>query len=195
MDLIKINLPSTIFVEGIFYEINTDFRAWLKFDKLIKNEELTEEEIKSYFLNEIPGNLQAALIALVDFFNPRQELPRSTGGGSSDPVLDYELDGDLIYSAFLEQYKIDLMATDENGHAIFLHWHKFLALLKGLHDTRLNDIMSYRAFNPNDKSDYKKEMQQLKNAWAIPHHETKSEKAAREKFNKLFEKPETKAPK
>lgn len=188
MDLIKINLPSTIEVEGIFYDINTDFRAWLKFDRLLKNEEINEIEFKGFFLNDIPPFTEAALKELINFYNPPAELPRKMGG-SSEPVIDYYYDGDLIYSAFLGVYQIDLLATDKHGRAIPLHWHKFLALLNGLHNTRLNDIMSYRAFNPNDKTDYKKQYEQLKNTWRIPTKETKAAKAQREKFNALFEKP------
>lgn len=61
-----------------------------------------------------------------------------------DPVtvtqtLYYEYDGDYIYAAFMQNYKIDLMETG-------LHWHKFLALLKGLSGTMLNEIMGYRAY-------------------------------------------------
>lgn len=189
MDLIKIKLPSTIEVEGDFFSINTDFRAWLKFDRLLKNEELTYLDLDYLYILEKPDDRQKGFEKLLKFFNPPAELPRKMGGGNGDPVIDYELDGDLIYSAFLEVYNIDLLATDGNGHALPIHWHKFLALLNGLHDTRLNEVMSYRAYDPNDKDDYQKQYTKLKNAWKIPTRESKAAREQREKFNALFEKP------
>lgn len=190
MDLIKIKMPSNIEVEGVFYDIYTDFRAWLKFDRLLKNEESTYADFDTFYILEKPKDRAKGLEALIEFYNPPCILPRKIGRGSSEPVIDYELDGDLIYSAFYEQYNIDLMATDKNGKGICIHWHKFLALLNGLHDTRLNEIMSYRAYDPNDKTDYKKQYEMLKNAWRLPIRESKKDKAARDKFNSLFETPE-----
>lgn len=187
MDLIKIKMPSNIEVEGVFYDIYTDFRTWLKFDRLLKNEESTYADFDAFYILEKPKDRAKGLEALIEFYNPPSELPRKIGRGSSEPVIDYELDGDLIYSAFYEQYNIDLMATDKHGKGIYIHWHKFLALLNGLHDTRLNEIMSYRAYDPNDKTDYKKQYEMLKNAWRLPIRESKKDKAAREKFNSLFE--------
>mgnify|MGYP003289976339 CR=1 FL=1 len=187
MDLIKINLPSFVEIEGIFFDIKTDFRDWLKFDRLIKDEATTYEDIDYLYILEKPEDKEKGLKALLDFFAPPQELPRKISGGNTDPVIDYELDADLIYSAFLEQYNIDLMAQDETGHALPLHWHKFQALLKGLHNTRLNEIMEIRAFNPNNKDDYNKQMQKLKNAWKIPHRESAADRKRREEFNALFE--------
>lgn len=183
MDLIKIKLPSFVEVEGFFYEIKTDFRAWLAFSRLIQDEATSWEILeKTIYLCDPPKDKEKGLKALLEFYNPPQELPRKTGAGSKAIILDYDIDADLIYSAFYEQYKIDLLETS-------LHWHKFLALLNGLHDTRLNEVMGYRVYDPNDKDDYTKQMQKLKNAWEIiPKAEKEKRKKARDKFNSLLEK-------
>lgn len=125
---------------------------------------------------------------LLAFFNPVSTLPRPTGSDTSERVIDYELDADLIYSAFYEQYKIDLLQTDETGHVIKLHWHRFLALLNGLHDTRLNEIMGYRMWKrPKGKlTDYDREQQKLHEAWKLPPIENSEYKKQLDEFNSLF---------
>lgn len=189
MDLIKIDAPSNVELEGVFFEIKTDFRDWLKFGRIINNEESTLNELFYLFPDKKPKDLKKILPKLIEFYNPPQLLPRPTSAASSDRVLDYDIDGDLIYAAFMEQYKIDLFEKMPDGvHARPLHWHKFQALLNGLHDTRLNEVMGYRAYNPNDKTEYKKQMINLKNAWKLPQKESKKNRQAREEFNALFEK-------
>lgn len=188
MDILKSCPPSTIEVEGVFYDINTDFRAWLKFGRLLEDEETTYNDIKYLFLTKTPRDLKKAFNPLLDFYAPKNELPRKMGGSTNARLIDYQIDSDLIYAAFLEQYNIDLFALDKAGHTIPLHWHKFLALLNGLHGTKLNEIMSYRAFNENDKSDYKKQMVKLREAWRLPQKMSKATKKAYDDFNALFDK-------
>lgn len=62
-------------------------------------------------------------------------------------VLDYAIDADYIYAAFLSQYGIDLLDVKE------LHWHKFLALFKGLKDDEMIcKIMSYFSYSGKIRS-------------------------------------------
>lgn len=186
MDLIKAKAPDAVEVEGVFYEIKTELRDWLAFSRLLKSDKLTYKDIEFLYIYEKPADAEKGFKALLDFYNPPKELPRVSGKGSSVQLIDYDLDADFIYSAFLEQYNIDLLATDENGKLIPMHWHKFLALLSGLHDTKLNEIMGYRGYNENDKSDYKKQMIQLKNAWRIPTKADKESKKVQERFESLL---------
>lgn len=188
MDLIKVALPSTVEVGGNFYPINTDFRAWLVFDRLIKKEGVLVGEFDYLYLDGAPRDRIAGFNELLNFFSPKKELPRAIGGGNGDRVIDYELDADLIYSAFYQCYKIDLLEIDKSGHFIPLHWHKFTALLNGLTGTKLNEVMGYRSYNENDKTDYSKQLVQLRNAWRLPEIETEADRKAREEFNALFSK-------
>lgn len=187
MDLIKVCLPSTIEVEGIFYPINTDFRAWIVFSRLLYKENVTLVEFDYLYLNDKPLDRQKGFEKLLEFFAPKKELPRAIGGGNGERVIDYDLDAELIYSAFMQVYKIDLLATDKKGRAIPLHWHKFTALLNGLTGTKLNDVMGYRSYNENDKSDYNKQLINMRNAWRLPAIETAEDRKAREEFNALFD--------
>ena len=187
LQLNKIKLPDSIEVSGSFYPIKTDFRTWLTFGEILSDKNSKLIEILFVFEKRIPEDLPKAFEELMKFYNPPHELPRPSKMDSSDKILDYTLDADLIYSAFLEQYKIDLLATDSKGKAKNnLHWHQFQALLSGLHDTKLNKIMEYRSYNPNDKTTFEQQMKNLKKSWQLPQNRELSE--ATKEFNSLFKK-------
>ena len=66
-----------------------------------------------------------------------------------------------------------------------IHWYIFLAILSGLHNTKLNEVMNWRCWTGDTKTEYGKQMQKLRNAWEL---EKKDEKTLEdlEKFNALF---------
>lgn len=188
-DLLKAKAPDTIEVEGVFYDIKTELRDWLRFSRTLKNEDALLSDFDFIYVDKIPQDRQKGFSALIEFYNPPRELPRKVGKSNNNTImLDYDLDAPLIYSAFMELYGIDLLATDNKGKLIPIHWHKFLALLEGVHGTKLNDIMGYRAYNPNDRTKYEKQMSDLKKAWEIIPPESKKSREQREKFNSLFKK-------
>ena len=85
----------------------------------------------------------------------------------------------LIYSAVLGQYGIDLFEVDE------LHWHKFLALMRGLNDsTRLREVMGYRCYEKNQDKD-RDIYSEMRRAWEID-RKTETELEEDEKFSNLF---------
>ena len=116
-----------------------------------------------------PRSRLNGIMALVQFCNPPQLLPRPEvfGSGSSEKATDYTVDADYIYAAFMELYGIDLIESD-------MHWYKFLALFKGLHGTKLNEIIGYRLYeNTSGKRDaYTRQMEKLRRAWELPQIET-----------------------
>ena len=114
---------------------------------------------------------------IFDFAFPSCKVPNGSGDG--DQTLYYEYDGDYIYAAFMQNYKIDLMETG-------LHWHKFLALLKGLSGTMLNEIMGYRAYTGAKQEKPEQQYRKLKYAWTPRPEETEEEKEAEEEFNQYF---------
>lgn len=174
------SLPNTIRIGSTDFPIYTDFRVWMKFEidlsKMGKNDLI---QVDYLFYNNKPQYCR--IEDLLAFSRPHNELPRPVFGRSDTIVLDYELDADLIYSAFLGQYGIDLVDIDH------LHWHKFLALLAGLNDsTRLREVMGYRCY---EKSTEKEDMWRLKlkRAWEID-RVSPEEEYELEEFNKLFQK-------
>lgn len=181
IDLTKCNaLPDTIVDKGREFKVYTDFRVWIKFEisltKMRKNDLLPVEYL---FPGEAPKFCN--INSLLAFSRPRNELPRQVFGNSDVIVIDYELDSDLIYSAFLGQYGIDLVDIPH------LHWHKFLALLAGLNDsTRLREVMGYRCY---EKSTEKEEVwrAKLRRAWEIDRI-TAEEQEELDNFSNLFTK-------
>ena len=98
---------------------------------------------------------------------PKQEKPRKK------QIFSFEYDAKYIYSAFLDQYGIDLNEIDQ------LHWFKFKSLFEGLKsDNKICEIMSYRAIDLSkikDKEE-KKKYKQLQRQWALPDNRTIEEK-------------------
>ena len=171
-------LPDTVIVGGRAFKVNTDFRVWMKFE--ISLTQMRRDDLLSVdylFANEMPNFCN--INDLLEFSRPRNELPRPVFGNSDVVVVDYELDSDLIYSAFLGQYGIDLVEIEH------LHWHKFLALLAGVNEsTRLREVMGYRCY---EKSTEKEEVwrAKLKRAWEIDRM-TMEEKEELDEFSNMF---------
>ncbi len=162
IDLKKSALPQSVEVNGRRFRIHTSFRYWLRFSEHIKEKDAKIADFDYMYILDKPENRAEGIRALCDFFNPPQELPRSIGKQTAEKVLDYEIDAPYIYAAFYEQYGIDLYEKE-------LHWHKFLALLHGLHDTELNNIISARLYVPTGKKDeYEKQRQRQLEAWRLP---------------------------
>lgn len=180
MNLTKKALPNTVCVNGKAFSIYTDYRVWMRFEiesgKLKGGESL---DIKYLFKNEYPDVCD--IRDLYAFSRPKSELPRNIGGESDAIILDYEIDADYIYAAFLQQYGIDLLEVKD------LHWHKFLALLRGLTDaTKMYQIMSYRSYEKDNRTDTD-HMAELRAAWEITPPLTEEQQAQIDAFNKLFE--------
>lgn len=188
IDLSKVKLPDCIEVAGSFFNIKTDFRTWLNFSRTVNTKGAVVDDVDFIYTDKIPPaeNKKEAFEKLLEFFQPKNELPRSVGESSGSKVLDYEIDADLIYAAFYEQYGIDLLKTDKHGHAIQIHWHIFLALLSGLHKTKLNEVMSWRSWTGETKTEYGKQMNKLRSAWELPTEKDEKVQEDLEKFNKLF---------
>lgn len=188
IDLSKVKLPDCIEAAGSFFTIKTDFRLWLNFSRIVNTKGAVVDDVDFIYTDTIPPaeNKKEAFEKLLEFFQPKTPLPRPIGESSGGKVLDYEIDADLIYAAFYEQYGIDLLETDKHGHAVQIHWHRFLALLSGLHNTKLNEVMSWRSWTGDTKTEYGKQMQKLRNAWELPEEKDEKVQEDLEKFNLLF---------
>ena len=177
MDLTNKSLPNTVRVGGRDYSIYTDFRLWMKFEIAVSKLKRGKNIDVSYlFKNDMP--IYCSIEELFLFSRPESPLPRSVSHRNI-AVLDYELDADLIYGAFLGQYGIDLFEVKE------LHWHKFLALLKGVNEsTRLREVMGYRCYEKTtDKN--RDVYEEMRKAWEIIRI-SEEEQAEIDKFSGLF---------
>ncbi len=140
------NLKTEIKINNIKYPINTDFRLWLKFQKIIKELKNDEES----FINLLSFFIEVGLDFEIKFFNEVLEECTSffigetrknnlSNNSNDKKIFDFEVDEKYIFSAFLQEYKIDLYNIE------YLHWHKFKSLLESLSDEcQLSKIIQYR---------------------------------------------------
>ena len=180
MDLSTKALPDTITVEGRAYLLNTDFRLWLRFMRELKEAARTQSDliVNYLFKDDFPEEINIKQLA--DWAQPKQELPRDLGSESDAIAFDFDIDADLIYSAFVQQYGIDLLEAD-------MHWYKFLALMRGINDsTKLGKIIGYRTYEKSDKK-YDDQMNLLRRMWEITPPITPEEQADIDELNSYFD--------
>lgn len=162
IDLKKAKLPQAIDVGGSLYRIHTDYRYFLRLREHLAEKDVKAGDLDYMYIKEKPLDRLAGVKALIAFMTPPQELPRRTSDDNGEIVLDFAIDADYIYAAFMEQYGIDLLTAR-------LHWYSFNALLHGLHDTELNNIINARLYKPSGRNDeYEKTKQRQYEAWRLP---------------------------
>lgn len=180
-------LPNKVTIDGEDYEINSDFRTSILFELLTQDTELSEKDkiiqaLELYY-PVLPKNLNEAVEKLLWFYRcGKDEVKlKNKGTGKSTNVYSFECDDDYIYSAYLDQYGVDLQDID------YLHWWKFKAMFKALkEDNELVKIMGYRATDlskikdKEQKAYYKK----MKKIYEIPISKDEQEKI--EEINKIL---------
>ena len=174
MDLTKLVLPDAIKVSGKFYKIHTAHPYWFKFAEILGKEKPYLIEFDFLYLTDKPEDRQAGFDELYKFYYEKKELPKVESDGYDERVIDYNIDSDLIYAAFMQCYHIDLCDKE-------IHWHKVRSMIAGLYGTKLNDIMGYRCYHGKDK-----DMLKMKRMWSLPVILSAEEKEALEKFNAKF---------
>jgi len=185
-------LPKSVKVDDEEYSINTNFRINMMFELLMQDDSFSQEE-KLYmalelYYNKIPDNITLAVDKMLWFYkcgkedvevkqekdNVEIETEAEESEDNKSKIYSFEHDDEYIYSAFLDQYGIDLQDIEN------LHWWKFKALFKGLkEDNLIFKIMSYRSIKiSNDMSDTdKKYYRKMKEIYALPDNRTEEEKA------------------
>lgn len=172
-------LPTTIEIGGTEYEIDSDFRTAIRFALLMQDSAIADNvklDIALYmFFGEADIlNVEEAVEQILLFYQcGKTDKKGGSGKAPAKRVYDFEYDADLIFSAFLEQYGIDLQKI------AYLHWWKFRALFVGLSEnTEFMKIVGYRSveitgdMSKAQKAHYKK----LKALYALPDNRTEEEK-------------------
>lgn len=177
MDLTKATLPEAVEVEGKVFSIHTGHSYWFRFAQIIGGERPLLADFDFLYDGDVPENRQAGVDALVEFYAPKREVPRSNGDDGGERVLDYDIDAELIYAGIMQCYGIDLYDKQ-------MHWHKVRAMLAGLNGTRINDVIGYRAATPGKS----RELAKLKAMWALPEKIDTAEQARRDAFAEQFSK-------
>lgn len=163
-------LPDKVEIKNREYGINYDFRTLILINLLLCDNSISEKDKVKQALNlfyqEIPFDIGAAIERMSWFNRCGKEIEykkatKKTTSSTGKRILDYEKDADLIYSAFMSQYKLDLQDID------YLHWWKFQSLLNGLKDdNKLCEIMKYRSIDlskikDKEQKKFYKEMQEF----------------------------------
>lgn len=186
---ILIDQLSTILKDRIGnIEFNTDFRTSILFEMMMMDRKISKEDkvanaILLYYPNpkEIK-DISKAIDDILWFYSCRRiedlnstenKKKSKNRSGKNTNIYDYEYDDGYIYSAFLQQYGIDLQDID------YLHWWKFKAMFNSLSsDTKIVEIMEYRSIDlgqiqdKKEKAKYKK----LKEIYRLPDMRTEEEK-------------------
>lgn len=159
MSLLTSKLTKSVNIEGIKFEINSNFRNSILFEELILNEDISKEEVQDkaiqlYFKKPIIKSYRPmALQAIIDFYScgrPEEETEgrKENYNSKQKNIYSFKYDDEYIYSAFLDQYGIDLQDID------YLHWWKFKAMFKSLKsDNKIVEIMGYRSMDLNSIKD------------------------------------------
>ncbi len=167
------------------FKIRTDFRESIKFELLMQDEKINETDkvklaLNLYFYDIDIKNTEQLKKAINDMLwfykcgkeEQEEKTSQKASGGYTKRIYSYEFDAEYIFSAFMEQYKIDL----NKEH---LHWWKFKSLFNSLNEEVLfSKIMSYRAIDLSkikDK-DMKKYYKKMKRLYALPDMRTEEEK-------------------
>lgn len=169
-------LPYFVILKKRKYKINVDFRNMISFENKVQDKSVDKSRKIEYGLrhfypaffyaenyNKLLYDLELykeACDKLIWFYKcGREDYHKVQGNGNSREkrIYSWEYDDEYIFSAFFEQYGIDLNRDN-------LHWWKFKALLKGLNNnTEFVKIMGYRAYTGEDKN-----MLKLKKYWELP---------------------------
>lgn len=168
-------------------KIETNFRSFILFELLMQDNELSSEEKIELVLNlffhkkefKSIEEVKKALDGVLWFYTlgkseeKKDKKVKEKRYKKTKAIYSYEHDANLIYSAFLSQYGLDLNGID------YLHWWKFKSLFEGLNDNnKICEIMGYRAIDLSKIKDegQKKYYQKLKNKFALPDNRSEEEK-------------------
>ena len=184
MNILLDYLPTSFSIDGKKYEFNYDFRTSILFCLLMQDENLTEEEkileaLRLYY-PIIPPNIEKALEKIYWFYsrgnieedNKKVKQGKRIFKRNNNRAYDFEIDADLIFSAFMTQYNIDLNRDK-------LHWWEFMSLFNSLKDdTEIVKIMNYRTIDVNTIEDKKerKMYKQLQDYYSLENTITTEEK-------------------
>lgn len=124
-------LPKAVNVDGVRYEINSDFRNCLKIMMAFEDKELLPPEkqvimLKLLFGENIPPNIENACRTAVKFLNCGEEITEETESAPSGRLYSFEKDAKFIFTAINQTHGIDLESID------YMHWWKFCWLFMDL---------------------------------------------------------------
>ena len=173
MNILIDKLPTEY--EGL--KVDTNFRSFILFELLMQDNKLGKKDkialALQLFYDPVPQDIKKAIDGILWFYTRNSKKYANSNSFNNSSLDIYENKIINIYTAFLDQYGIDLNEIE------YLHWFKFKAMFEGLKsDNKICEIMGYRAININkiknkeEKDKYKK----LQKEWALPDNRSEEEK-------------------
>lgn len=186
MNILLDNLPETVNIHGSEYFIDTDFRTFIIYEKIILDDGLFKRDkvykiMELFYTDKVPSDVAEACNAILDIYRCGEPPKESRQVKNGDVMLgeklifDYEYDAPYIYGAFLTQYGIDLNDIE------YLHWWKFQAMFRSLNSSnKIVEMMAYRSMDLSDikNDDERKRIARLQTIYALPQSMSKEEKVA-----------------
>ena len=123
MNILVDKLPTDY--EGL--KINTNFRSFILFELLMQDRNVDKEDkialALDLFYDEFPQDIKKAFDGILWFYTRGKDRKEQKNGEKADKnnkkkIYSFEHDADLIYTAFLDQYRLDLIDVD------YLLWFK-----------------------------------------------------------------------
>lgn len=160
MNLFYEDYPTVVCVGGKDIPIITDFREIVKMMDMLRAKDLEYEE-KMYLLlqyfKEPPEDFEKALDALSDFVTMkelgRQDISDDDNCEEKDEkpqkdVYSFEIDYPFIFSAFLQEYGINIRTIS------YMHWWEFRMLFSGLsEESEMKQRIRYRSIDISEIKD------------------------------------------
>ena len=180
-------LPSIITIGGYEEPVDTDFRSFIKLEKILFQEMPDDKKILKilglFFERIAPKNIKEAVNGILYLYRcgeseeKKKTAVRKNGNVviKQKMIYDYEYDAPYIFAAFLSQYRIDLNEIE------YLHWWKFQALFRGLESqNKIVEIMSYRATDLSKITDkhQRQRIAEMKRIYALPQNLSFEDKVA-----------------
>lgn len=139
MNLFYEPLPDSVPVGGSDLAILTDFRDWLKFGDMLRDDELRPEDkldlMRAWFV-EPPDVLTAEMFQALRDFCETRALDREPDADADEepahpnrpPTFDWTMDAGCVIADFRRYYQLNLFSAG------YLHWWEFLTLVRALPD-------------------------------------------------------------
>ncbi|MDU7339019.1 MAG: bacteriophage Gp15 family protein [Clostridium sp.] len=129
MNVLIDGLPSATEIDGVCYDLNTDYRIGLQIMIAFEDPELTEFEkqlvMVNLLYNNVPKNKAKAAEMAVKFLNCGQDTKQGSEEVDSTRYYSWVQDARYIMSAIEQSYNIDL-SVDR------LHWWRFSSMFLDL---------------------------------------------------------------
>ncbi len=166
--------PESVTADGTEYPIITDFREWIRFTDMLRDDGIEMHEkilLLANWITQPPETISQELVEAVFAFYRADELnyvPETSGQQDSvkrPPAFDWKIDAQYIIGDFLCYYGIDLINTD------YMHWWKFRALFAALPDESvMKKRIAYRCMDTTKIKDCaeKQRIMQIQAQLALP---------------------------